>query len=133
MNPPAQSGFIRRCPIRRYRSKPRRGQLIDEDFRRFVQSFACVVCSHGVLIRESEGWNPRFQQYSRTECAHVGQRGLSQRCSDRECLPLCFKRHHQLGPYSHHVLGKRFWTYHKLNRAELITEVQELFGKEGEL
>jgi len=42
-----------------------------------------------------------------------------------------FKRHHQLGPSSHHVLGKLFWGYHKLNRAELIAELQELYRKEG--
>lgn len=109
------------------RRTPRRGPVIDPDFRAFVRTFACVVCARGLLIRESDGWRPEFQQHSPTECAHVGRRGIGQKCSDWECLPLCRNRHHQYGPSSQHVLGKRFWTRHGLNRVELIAQLQELF------
>jgi hypothetical protein len=53
--------------------------------------------------------------------AHVGLRGLGQKCSGWEVLPLC-KRHHDRGmPHSHHTLGKR------LDRYALIRSFQERY------
>jgi hypothetical protein len=111
------------------RRKPRRGPIVDEDFRRFVRTFACIVCARGLLIREVDGWQWRYQ-HSRTECAHVGRRGVGQKCSDCESLPLCAFRHHSVGVYSHHTLGKRFWGFHGLDRHALITEMQRLYALE---
>ncbi len=105
------------------RRKPRRGVVSDPQFRAFVRTFGCVVC-FGALVRDC-GWPP--VQHSRTECAHIGIRGLSQKCSDFDSAPLCAIEHHQVGPTSHHVLGKRFWAFHGLDRRAIIAELGRLY------
>lgn len=112
------------------RLKPRRGRVVDPLYRDFVRCFGCIVCTRGLLIGQCDAWDGLdltgpFQRH-RTECCHVGRRGLSQRCSDRESLPLC-GLHHTWGILSHHRLGKRFWSVWKLNRAELIRELNRLY------
>ncbi len=117
---------ILRSPIRR---KPRKRQSGDNPaFRAFVRTFACVAC-YDQLIRETVPAYP-FIQTSPTECAHVGRRGLSQKCPDCESLPLCAIEHHRVGPESHHKLGKRFWGFHGLDRVALIRELQALYEVE---
>ena len=122
-------------PIPRKRAKPRRGPVVDRLYCDFVRCFGCIACTRGLLIGQCDSWdgtdlNSHFQR-SLTECAHVGRRGLSQRCSDRETLPLCRGEHHQHGPESHHVLGKRFWTFHALDRRALIAELNRLYELES--
>jgi hypothetical protein len=131
---------IRRSPIRR---KPRKRQSGDDPaYRAFVRSFGCVVCYRSLLSPRQLGRSiyPDYpgigypgtrRQTSPTECAHVGRRGLSQKCPDYESLPLCAVEHHRIGPGSHHKLGKRFWGFHGLDRAELIAELQALYRAQG--
>jgi len=69
-------------------------------------------------------------QTTPTEAAHVGERGLGQKCSDRETIPLC-AAHHRTGPESHHVLGKKFWQHHGLDRDEIVAELNRLYEKEN--
>ncbi len=69
--------------------------------------------------------NPRRQ----SEAAHVGERGLGQKCSDRETIPLC-AAHHRTGPESHHVLGKAFFTHHKLDKDAIVAELNRLYDLE---
>jgi len=59
-------------------------------------------------------------------CAHVGSiRGMRQKCSDYESLPLC-PRHHDHGqPESHHTLQKKFFEHHGLDKEQLIRDFQE--------
>jgi hypothetical protein len=114
-----RAALIRRAP------KPRPGA--DRLYCEFVRCFACIVCARR-WIGQCDG--PEYGQASPTECAHVGRRGLGQRCPDRECLPLCRKKHHQFGPHSHHVLGKRFWSFHGLDRVALITQLQQIYFRE---
>lgn len=111
-------------PIPRRRAKPRRGPVVDPKFRAFVRTFGCIAC--WLTLVQTVEWNSGCQK-SPTECAHVGQRGLGQKCSDCESLPLCRDEHHQNGPESHHVLGKRFWSFHGLNRRVLIAELNRLY------
>ena len=112
------------------RLKPRRGRVIDPLYRDFVRCFGCVACTRGLLTGLCDalhGIDLNIPvQKSFTECAHVGRRGLSQKCSDRESLPLC-ALHHRFGVESHHRLGKRFWQAHRLNRAALILELNRLY------
>jgi hypothetical protein len=63
------------------------------------------------------------------EAAHVGERGLRQKCSDREAIALC-AFHHRIGPYSHHILGRKFWAHHGLDRDALIAEFNERYERE---
>ena len=119
--------------LTRRRSKPRRGPVIDPDFRAFIRCFGCIVCTAGLLVGQCDAWDTYRldrQQRSLTECAHVGRRGLGQKCSDRECVPLC-RFHHTTGINSHHTLGKRFWSHHGLSRHALIAELQRLYALEA--
>ncbi len=100
--------------------KPRRGPLKDKAYLAWIRESLCIIC-FPTLWR-----NYRDGQLPKCEAAHVGERGLGQRCSDRETLPLCAS-HHRTGKDSHHVLGKGFWEYHSLNRDAIISELQRLY------
>jgi hypothetical protein len=86
------------------------------DYLRFVRRQPCLICAatYGV------------------ESAHTGGRGLGQKADDRFALPLCL-HHHRTGPESHHKLGKRFWSFHGLDRVELIGQMQALFQQDRDL
>lgn len=99
------------------RSKASKG-LKDPTYLQFIASLPCVVC----VAWESD-------QRTRTTVAHVGDRGLSQKCSDRETLPLCVD-HHQEGKNAHHRMGKNFWPHHGLDRDALIKLFQERYEQE---
>src|ERR1700761_2541628 len=93
-----------RCPVRKVRvGNPRRGLVIDEKYKAWIRKQACVCCGTRRYV----------------EAAHVGMRGMGQKCSDYETLPLC-SAHHVQGPEAHHVLQKRFWSHWKLDRLKLI-------------
>lgn len=96
-------------------------RLKDKKYLAFIASQWCVVCE---LVTGSEAGTPL-----RIEVAHVGTRGLSQKCSDRETLPLC-ARHHRTGKDAHHVLGRKFWQHHQLDRDALIAELNARYESE---
>lgn len=107
------------------RSKRSKG-LKDKAYLGFIASLPCVVCmhmwhgfNHEPSMQKIEERLMSSHQRTFTEVAHVGTRGLSQKCSDRETLPLCVI-HHRTGPDSHHTLGRRFWTYHGIDRDALL-------------
>lgn len=102
-----------RCPVRKIRvGPPRKGLIVDDDYRKFIKTFPCICCGSRTWI----------------ECAHVGQRGSGQKCSDYETLPLC-PAHHVQGPQAHHVLGKRFWSVWGLDRYALIEKFNRLYAR----
>jgi hypothetical protein len=86
----------------------------------WLHSLPCVVCERLGLT-----------QKSRTEAAHTGVRGLRQKASDLEAIPLCGVEHHRLGRHSHHVLGKRFFEYHGIDRDALVRSLQQQFYSEA--
>lgn len=95
-----------RLPIRKIRiGPPRKGPTQDEAYLAWIRKLPCICC--GTL---------RF-----VEAAHVGRRGLGQKCDDRESLPLCAK-HHRTGPDAAHVLQRKFWDHHNLDRHFLVAE-----------
>lgn len=85
----------------------------DPAYLDYIRSLPCCVC---VTLGAS--------QTSLTESAHVGPRGMSQKCPDRETLPLC-ALHHRDGQFSQHAMGKMFWAHHDLGRDELLAMYQE--------
>jgi hypothetical protein len=123
-------GQLRLARMVRLSAVPARKRGDDPLYRAFIRCFACVVCTQGLLIGQCDGWN-EYGQRSLTECAHVGRRGLSQKCPDCESLPLCGRLHHRTGKYSHHQLGKLFWGFYSLNRVDLIRQLQTLYRSEG--
>ncbi len=73
-----RSYLKRYAPPRRKRKDPRRsGRVRDEAWLAEVRKLACAAC-----------FNP-----GPCEPDHVGRRGLGQKCSDRETIPLCARCH----------------------------------------
>lgn len=98
-------------------------------YRAWIRTQECVVCAKLRLF----GVRLQFMGVIATgvvECAHVGDRGKGQKCSDLETLPIC-DWHHRLARDSHHVLGRNFWQHHNLDRAELIARFQQDFYAEA--
>lgn len=101
-----------RCPVRRVRvGNPRRGLVLDARYLAWIRRQPCVCCGARRYI----------------EAAHVGARGLGQKCSDYETLPLC-GNHHVQGPESHHVLGKNFFGHWGLDRNALIEKLNRQYA-----
>lgn len=82
------------------------------DYKAFIASHPCAAC----------GAFP-------VEVAHVGDRGFSLKCSDRETIPLCYLCHRE-GPGAQHKLGKFFWEARGLDRLELIKHYQDLYDSQ---
>jgi len=81
----------------------RRQNISDLPYLKWLRTQPCLICGQSRYV----------------EAAHVGARGLGQTCPDRQAVPLCSK-HHRTGPYAHHVLGKRFWVFHRMDRGAVI-------------
>lgn len=97
----------------------------NKEYLAFIAGQRCWAC-------ELVGHN----QTSRTECAHVGlstsRRGLSQRYSDFEALPLCAE-HHREGDYSIHKLGVReFFDRRGTDRDTAIWHYQQMYAMSKE-
>jgi len=142
----------RNKPPNKRRAKPRRGRERDLAYMRWIRTLQCAVCkvqfeplakllslTGGLLgptlvghtrstTFQIDGLKMTFVEKGHTEAAHVGQRGIGQKCSDRETVPLC-AWHHRLGPESHHKLGKKFWEHHGIDRATLIRELNALYER----
>jgi hypothetical protein len=102
--------YIRRSWLKR---KPRRYVVPDDilAYWDWIRAQPCAVCGGRRGI----------------EAAHVGLRGLGQKCDGWEVLPLC-KTHHARGlPASHHTLGKKFWSFHNLDRYPAIRKYWRLY------
>jgi hypothetical protein len=104
----------------------------DPEYLEYIRSLPCCVCAwlesetlRLLQIRDSVQKTP-------TEAAHVGPRGLSQKCPDRETLPLC-AQHHREGQFSQHSMGKRFWSHFDLDREELLAMYQAHYRGESVL
>lgn len=131
-------------PLKRKRSKPRRGVLKDPAYLAWIREQPCFLCCYLAWRAQQfiNAFKPMIDgacvtvhlatqanQQSPTEAAHVGARGLGQKCSDRETLPLCGIEHHRIGPYSHHKLGKRFAEFHNIDIPVLIAQYQESYER----
>jgi hypothetical protein len=107
--------MLRRAPIKHH-AKPQKPPEIRSYFE-WLSSWPCYVClsrycaqnsmSIAEVLPEARTIAARWTTRScgRTEVAHVGIRGLSQKCEDTEVMPLGLK-HHQRGPEAHHVHAK---------------------------
>ena len=115
--------MTRYLPIPRRREKPRKGREPDPAYLQFIRSLPCVCC----VIMSALFSNHR--QATVSEAAHVGARGLGQRCPDRETIPLC-ALHHTRGEHAHHRMQKEFWVFWDLDRIKLIEEFQTRYEAE---
>jgi hypothetical protein len=111
---------MKRTPLKRRGKKPIRragGAVQNPEYLDFIRQCWCVLTSTGDCV-------------GAVEAAHVGDRGLGQKCRDEETIPLC-GYHHRTGPDSQHVIGKAFWDHHGINRADLVTLYQGIFEGAG--
>lgn len=97
--------------------RKRRAAKRDPQYLAWLRLQPCAVC----LKRGGTPQDALLIQGSPTEAAHVGERGLGQKCPDREAIPLCGE-HHRTGPLAHHVLGKQFFFMHSLYKTTLIQQ-----------
>jgi hypothetical protein len=93
------------------RTKPRRGPVRNPAYLKFIRSLRCLICVLQHLV-----------QKGRTEAAHSGPHGISQKSSDLSAIPLCLE-HHQTGKDSYHRLGWRFFEYHGLDLEKITGEL----------
>ena len=111
---------MKRTPLKRSSNRPiRRAGGAEQKFEYldFIRRWGCVLQATGDCVGP-------------VEAAHVGDRGLGQKCRDQETIPLC-GYHHRTGPDSQHVMGKQFWGHHAINRADLVTLYQGLYEGAG--
>ncbi len=94
--------------------------LRDPEFLAWLRQQWCIICE---FVTGSEAGSGHI------EAAHIGVRGLRQRSSDHEAVPLCV-RHHRTGKDSHHILGKNFWTHHGLDKLRVLTSLHARYEAE---
>jgi hypothetical protein len=83
----------------------------DPKYLAMVRKLCCIVCG----------------SYRLVEAAHFGPRGIGQKSSDLDALPLCL-RCHRTGPQSYHVLGaRRFVAFHKLDVAKHQERIRKFY------
>ncbi len=112
------------------RSATRKKTGKDKAYLAWLHKIPCIVCVGWErvqrLIAGTQTWGDVADMQANLrgvpEAAHVGERGLSQKCPDREAIPLC-GFHHRTGPHSSHVLGKKFWTLHALDKDAIIARL----------
>jgi len=126
-------------PLRpnRGRKKPKLRER-DLAYMKWIKTLPCVCCAGLTQLTarirlRAISWPPALHQWwnangERTEAAHVGDRGLAQKSSDRETIPLC-SSHHREGHESAHVMGKRFWDHHRLNKEGLIRMLNAAYDR----
>ena len=117
---------LKRSPVRKKRpGPPRRGRVVDKSYIKFIHTLPCAIYKHPRFVvvdgKKIDVTTHSTGQSTLTEAAHVGERGLGQKCSDREVIPLCAE-HHRTGSESHHALGKKFWEHYGIDREAAITE-----------
>jgi hypothetical protein len=128
--------IARRTPIKRtaLKRRPRKKRATDNpEYLAWVHSWTCWVCLMQ-FCKSFEISDPRecrdgIFRKGRTEAAHVGIRGLGQKCADKDSMPLC-GAHHRTGALSAHVLGKRFWEVHGIDRSKVLTYLHAAYRLE---
>jgi hypothetical protein len=139
--------YLKRSPLKRKPAKRPAG-FADPEYLAWLRTWPCYVCLFRACVEQSVPFwkvitnklsrdnfvNGTMWECGRTEAAHVGTRGLRQKCKDREAMPLGQKHHlHQTaggGPESHHSLGGKFWEHHGLERESVIAILNELYHQE---
>lgn len=98
----------------------------DSGYLKWLHTLPCAACAQLQEDVRVSGLRVTIRQASRTEAAHVGDRGLGQKCNDRESIPLCVE-HHREGPSAIHRLGVKWWEVMRLDRHELIKSLNQAY------
>lgn len=121
----------------------RKNRKADKEYLAFIHTLPCICCmilsigqSTWPLRKESfRRWYASVQSFacrqcSRSEAAHLGDRGLGQKAHDRTAAPFC-DWHHRNGPESLHRLGKKFWQHWGLERDDVIQALNGMFEQKS--
>lgn len=124
---------LKRSPVPKRRTKPRKGPARNEKYKAFIRSLPCCVCRAigvrritGLVTASIEELSRYPMQQSPTEAAHTGVRGLGQKSNDHESIPLCCE-HHTQNRDSYHRLGKNFFLHHGIDRDALIATLNRKY------
>ncbi len=96
----------------------------DPEYLAWLHRYACIVCMGGNIRLVRTGL-PLVHAH------HAGTRGMGQKAPDRTAIPLC-RVHHTDGPSAAHVLGKKFWAAHGLDKDDLIKRLNDLYDSTKE-
>ena len=111
----------RRVPVRKMRSRPRRGPDRSAEYLAWIRTLGCAVCSRvngGVTAIEAAHTNA------------LGPRGMGQKTTDLSAVPLC-SGHHREYPDSYHRLGEQgFSRAHGIDLQELVLLLQGRFRQQ---
>jgi hypothetical protein len=116
---------MKRKPMKKRARKAKPGD--NAAYLDWIRGLPCLICYADVVKMfgvEALTCNSAVT----TEAAHVGRRGLGQKCADLETVPLCME-HHRTGPEAHHVLGKAFWDFHGLDCGEVVEQLNAMYER----
>jgi hypothetical protein len=142
---------IKGTPLKKRFPKRKKG-FDDPNFRGWVKEWPCLICFIRWCKGQEIAWfnAPVWMRLAvaelreledhpgpcaHVEFAHVGGRGLSQRCADKYGMPLG-RWHHQHvtipggGPESHHTLGRKFFARHGIDRDAVLEILWKLYREE---
>src|SRR5947208_552929 len=115
---------ISRRPIRRRRSRPRRGPERNPDYLAHVRRHPCAACG-----TTGSDWNPVEAAHAETLLGERLPRGMRQKTTDKSCFPLCHNEHTQDAKSYHRIGEAAFMGLHGLDLAEiqrgLLTEFEQ--------
>lgn len=117
-------------PIPKKRKTLRRGPIRDAMYKDWIRTLPCCACFAEIYRLGVLGVEVALVEAFpfRSECAHTGSRGMSQKASDHDCVPLCGDHHRKL-PGSYHASAKTFFERHNLPRLELICALRTVYRK----
>ncbi len=127
----------KRRPASELRPASRRTRNADprgKQFMEFVRMHPCVVCTR--TCEECRGKVYPTCCQGRGDCcgvpvefAHVGERGLGSKGSNMQGIPLCSRHGGRTSKDAIHVLGKKFWEHHGLDRNAIVSHLQAEFNR----
>ena len=110
------------------RSATRKKTGKSPEYLAWLHTLPCIVCILPWKLNQS-GVSYSNVQKTKTEAAHLGAHGISQKAPDRQAVPMC-RFHHQTGPESLHNIGpKRFWALHRLDPNTIISALNAKYDK----
>ena len=105
-------------PVRKVRSRPRRGPERCKDYLSWIRTLPCTVClgvSGAATVIEAAHTNA------------LGPRGMGQKTTDFSAIPLC-SGHHRENRDSYHVLGEdEFSQRHGIDLRGFVLRLQSRF------
>ena len=106
--------MTRRTPVKKRRSKPRRGPLRDPEYRKWLKYEYCAIGeAYG-----SEGCT------GVTDPAHTENNGMGSKGPDSSCIPLC-RRHHREYDAGRAAFEKKYGLDMKAIAAQLWSQYQQ--------